>query len=399
MDKYSYLSNAELSVIEDYYKKFKENPESVDSSWKKFLEGYEFGSGEWGVGSREIKHHNGNLDYSSEFKVVNLITGYRQRGHLFTKTNPVRHRRQYSPTLDIENFGLTKEDLQKRFDAGSIIGIGNATLEKIIDHLQTTYCHSIGVEYLYIRTPEILRWLQSKMEPTRNLPDFNKEKKIQILNKLNKAVIFEEFLHTKFVGQKTFSLQGAESLIPALDYIINSGSQLGIEEFVIGMAHRGRLNVLTNILNQPYEEMFSKFMELDYEYPDLLGDVKYHLGYSNNIKTSDNKEVHLTVVANPSHLEAVDPVTEGIARARIDKAYNKDYNKLAAILIHGDASVAAQGVVYETLQLSQLEGYKTGGTIHIVINNQLGFTTNYLDARSSTYCTDVAKTYFPLYFM
>lgn len=392
MEKYSFLSNAEISVVEDLYSKFKQNPESVDFGWKKFFEGYEFSQTTYkGVGSLKSEDGSGQFDYSTEFKVVNLIMAYRLRGHLFTKTNPVRTRRQYSPTLDIENFGLTQQDLQKKFDAGNLIGLGNTSLENIIEHLQNTYCHSIGVEYTFIRTPEIVEWLRSKMESTQNIPNFDKEQKLQILEKLNRAVVFEEFLHTRFVGQKTFSLQGGEPLIAALDSVIQKGAELGIEEFVIGMAHRGRLNVLSNILNKPIEEILSEFHDPDYEDPELLGDVKYHLGYSNIIKANNGKDIHITLAANPSHLEAVDPVAEGIARAMIEIKFKGDMKKLAPILIHGDASMAGQGIVYEVLQLSQLEGYKTGGTIHIVINNQIGFTTNYLDARSSTYCTDVGK--------
>ena len=396
MEKYSFLGNADITVIEDFYTKFKEDPESVDYGWKKFFEGYEFSIMNYELEIRnktkiKVDGQNSSVDYSTEFKVVNLIMAFRQRGHLFTKTNPVRRRRQYAPTLDIENFGLSKQDLKNKFDAGNIIGIGNATLEAIIEHLQETYCRSIGVEYTFVRTPEIVEWLRSKMESNKNTQHFSKEEKLHILDKLNQAVTFEEFLHTKFVGQKTFSLQGGEPLIPALDAVIQKGAELGIDEFVIGMAHRGRLNVLTNVLNKPFEELLSEFHDLAYDDPDLMGDVKYHLGYSNNIKTLKGKTVQITIAANPSHLEAVDPVAEGISRAKIDIDYKGDYNRLAPILIHGDASIAGQGVVYEILQMSQLEGYKTGGTIHIVINNQLGFTTNYLDARSSTYCTDVGK--------
>ena len=393
MEKFSFLSNTEISVVEDLYQKFKENPENVDFGWKKFFEGYEFSITNYKKSSSQQKTENAitNIDYSTEFKVVNLILAYRLRGHLFTKTNPVRKRRQYSPTLDIENFGLSNDDLQKKFDAGNLIGTGNDTLQNIINHLQNTYCRSIGVEFTFIRVPEIVEWLRSRMESNQNTPDFDKEQKLRILDSLNKAVVFEEFLHTKFVGQKTFSLQGGEPLIPALDAVIQKGSELGIEEFVIGMAHRGRLNVLSNILNKPMEEILSEFQDLEYDDPDLLGDVKYHLGYSNNIKTNSGKEVHITISANPSHLEAVNPIAEGISRAKIDINYKGDNSKLAPILIHGDASIAGQGIVYEVLQYSQLDGYKTGGTIHIVINNQLGFTTNYLEARSSTYCTDVGK--------
>jgi 2-oxoglutarate dehydrogenase E1 component len=385
MDKYSFLGAAHSSAIEKIYKEYQKDPLSVEESWRTFFEGFEFGRKNY-TDTPHIPEH-----VQKEFKVLNVINAYRIRGHLFTRTNPVRERRKYSPTLDIENFGLTKEDFNRTFQAGTEIGIGAASLQEIIDHLDQTYCQSIGAEYMYIRSPEVVRWLQERMEGTKNTPDLSTEQKRRILYKLNQAVVFENFLHTKFVGQKRFSLEGAETLIPALDSIIENGAERGIEEFVIGMAHRGRLNVLTNILKKTYEEVFSEFHGYEHEDIEFDGDVKYHLGFSSDIKTSSGKVVHLGLTPNPSHLEAVAPVVEGIVRGKIDNRYNGDLNRISAILIHGDAAIAAQGVVYEVIQMSQLRGYCTGGTIHMVINNQIGFTTNYIDGRSSTYCTDVAK--------
>jgi 2-oxoglutarate dehydrogenase E1 component len=311
---------------------------------------------------------------------------------LFTRTNPVRTRRKYSPTLDIENFGLTQEDLNKTFQAGKEIGLGNAKLAEIIAHLQTTYCQSVGVEYQYIRRPEVVEWFREKMESTRNTPVFTLAEKREILRKLAEGVLFEKFIHKKFPGQKSFSLEGVESLIPALEAVIQKGAELGTEEFVLGMAHRGRLNVLGNIMHKPFTQIFSEFEGKEYEDDELLGDVKYHLGYSNEIIALNDRKVQLTLAPNPSHLETVDPVVEGISRAKIDHIYNGNNTKVAAILIHGDASISGQGIIYELVQMADLEGYKTGGTIHLVVNNQIGFTTNYLDGRSSIYCTDVAKT-------
>jgi 2-oxoglutarate dehydrogenase E1 component len=388
MDKFSYVGNAHGAVIDDLYNQYISNPEALEPGWKQFFEGFEFArtSFDASKGSETVPEN-----VRKEFNVIDLINSYRTSGHLFTKTNPVRERRKYTPTLDKENFGLTDADLDQVFHAGTEIGLGPVKLREIIAHLDQTYCQSIGAEYRYIRHPEIVNWLQKKMEGAKNTPNFNIEEKKRILENLNKAVAFENFLHTKFVGQKRFSLEGAEALIPALDSIVQKGSLLGIEEFIIGMAHRGRLNVLANILNKTYEDIFSEFEGKEYEDSLFSGDVKYHLGYSTNIITNSGNKVHLSLTPNPSHLETVGPVVEGIARAKIDKTYNNDYNKLAPILIHGDAAVAAQGVVYEVIQMSQLAGYKTGGTIHLVVNNQIGFTTNYLDARSSTYCTDIAK--------
>lgn len=383
MDKFSYFGNADISVIEQQYNLYLENPDSVEESWKKFFEGFEFARKNFQTGSSVL--------FDKEFKVINLIEGYRQRGHFFTNTNPVRARRKYSPTLDIENFDLSQSDLNTVFQAGKNIGIGPAKLKDIIAHLEQTYCTSIGVEYSYIRTPEVIAWLQEKMESARNTPRFTAKEKKLIYSHLKFAVGFENFIHRKFVGQKRFSLEGAESLIPALSAIIEKGGELGIEEFIIGMAHRGRLNVLANILQKPYEKIFDEFNGKSYPDEKALGDVKYHLGYENEISTEKGKKIRISLAPNPSHLEAVDPVVLGISHAKINHKYKKDSKKLAPILIHGDAAIAAQGIVYEIIQMSQLNGYKTGGTIHLVINNQVGFTTNYLDARSSTYCTDVGK--------
>ena len=385
MDRFSYLHNIEPSQIDELYQQFLENPEKVEESWRRFFDGFEFAR-------KSYDDQPGARLYPKEFKVINLINEYRRRGHLFTETNPVRTRRQYTPTLEIENFGLEKEDLKKKFHAGNEIGIGTATLEEIIGHLHATYCKAVGAEYYYIRKPEIHGWLRTKMESSRNSYEFTDNDRHYILRNLTRAVLFEKFIHKRFTGQKRFSLEGAESLIPALDAIMEKGAELGVSEFVIGMPHRGRLNVLANILKKPYREIFSEFEGKVYSDEYLLGDVKYHLGYTTERVSTQGKTVNLTLSPNPSHLEAVDPVVEGIVRARIDKDYKGDFRRIAPILIHGDASIAAQGVVYEVLQMSELRGYQTGGTIHIVVNNQLGFTTNYLEGRSSTYCTDIAKT-------
>ncbi len=387
MDKFSSVGNQEQAVIDDLYQSYLESPESLDKSWQHFFAGFELARTNYPV--RQAMSMAG--DINKEFAILSLIHGYRQRGHLFTKTNPVRARRQYSPTLDIENFGLSKDDLETTFQAGSDIGIGPAKLKDIIEHLEATYCSSIGVEYIYIRKPEVLQWLKERMESKHNSQELSPEQRKDIFYHLKLAVGFENFIHKKFVGQKRFSLEGAESLIPALDAVIERGAELGIDEFVIGMAHRGRLNVLANILEKPYEKIFKEFYGKKYEADIWHGDVKYHLGYENEVMTDFGKEVKLKLMPNPSHLEAVGPVVQGMVRSRINSVYECDYNKAAGIIIHGDAAIAAQGVVYETVQMAQLDGFRTGGTIHLIINNQVGFTTSYLEARSSTYCTDVAK--------
>ncbi len=384
MDDLSFLSNADVNAIDELYERYRKDPESVDFGWRKFFEGFRFAKTSYDEGGVASD------DMHAEFKVMNLIDDYRSRGHLFTLTNPVRERRTYRPTLDIENYGLSESDLEKTFQAGEEIGIGSATLQQIIDHLRATYCRSIGIEYMYIRDPERVNWLRSKIE-VNNLVKFSADQKKQIFKKLNQATVFEQFLQRKFVGQKRFSVEGNESIIPALDDIVESGAAMGVKEFVVGMAHRGRLNTIAHIFGKPYEEIFGEFEGKDYDDDGVFdGDVKYHLGYSTSVKTDNGAEVHLTLLPNPSHLEAVDPVVEGLTRAKIDN-YLHDEKAIVPILIHGDAAIAAQGVVYEVIQMAQLDGYRTGGTIHMVVNNQVGFTTNYLDGRSSTYCTDIAK--------
>lgn len=390
MDQHSYIGNMSPAAMEGLYRQFLDNPSSVDASWQQFFSGFEFARlqyGENGGASGAIPE-----EVDKEFKVINLINnGYRAQGHLFTKTNPVRERRKYTPDLSIENFGLNTSDLDTVFQAGQLIGIGPAKLKTIIHHLDETYCQSVGAEYKYIRNEEVKKWIEQKMESSKNSYPFSIREKKRMLEKLNEAIAFENFIHTKFTGQKRFSLEGAETLIPALDAVIDSGAELGIKEFVIGMAHRGRLNVLANILGKSYEDIFSEFEGKEFDENSFDGDVKYHLGFSSDVITQNNKKVHLGLTPNPSHLEAVDPIVQGIVRAKIENTPGGNFDQIAPILIHGDAAVAAQGIVYEVIQMSLLKGYATGGTIHLVINNQVGFTTNYIDARSSTYCTDVGK--------
>ncbi len=385
MEKHTYLGNADPAMVEELYRLYRENPDSVDFGWKKFFEGFDFYAASGNASS------GGNDLLPDEFKVINLINAYRQRGHLFTLTNPVRTRRKYLPTLDYTNFGLQESDLKRTFEAGKELGLGSASLQSIIEHLSQTYCQSIGVEFAYIRNEEATAWLKRKMEGGKNTPHYSKTEKLHILTKLSEAVLFENFIHKKFPGQKRFSLEGSESLIPALDAVINTRNAAHDSEVVIGMPHRGRLNVLANILQKPYREIFTEFQGKEYDDRYLMGDVKYHLGYTNEHKTRDNKSIRMSLCPNPSHLETVSAVVEGIARAHIDQVYKGEPGKVTPVIIHGDASIAGQGIVYEVLQMSELPAYRTGGTIHMVVNNQVGFTTNYLDARSSVYCTDIAK--------
>jgi len=393
MDKFSYVGTGDVNAIEALFQQYVKDPNAVDASWRDFFKGFEFAQTSYSL-SPAGRAGEGSVipeNVSKEFKVINLINGYRQRGHLFTKTNPVRDRRNYTPTLDIENFGLAKTDLETVFHSGNEIGIGSAKLKDIIAHLEQTYCESIGVEYLFVREPQVVKWLQDRMEKSKNTPSFSTAEKKTILNKLTQAVVFENYLATKFVGQKRFSLEGGEALIPAMNTLMEHGAELGIQDYVIGMPHRGRLNVLTNIMNKTYKDVFTEFEGRPSEDSLFDGDVKYHMGYSSDQISDTGKKIHVSLTPNPSHLETVNPVVEGIARAKIDNLYKGDNSKVCPILMHGDAAIAGQGIVYEVIQMSQLEGYKTGGTVHFVVNNQIGFTTNYMDGRSSTYCTDVAK--------
>ena len=393
MEKYSFLNAAHTSYFAEMYDRYLQNPDEIEPSWKAFFQGFDFGvENSNGLNGEKTLQEEVPEHLQKEFKVIQLIDSYRKRGHLFTKTNPVRERRKYSPTLALENFGLTKDDLHLVFNAGDIIGIGPSTLSKIVGVLEQIYCDSIGVEYMYIRNPERVDWMQRKLRENQNHGNFSKDKKRHILKKLNQAVTFENFLHTKYVGQKRFSLEGGEALIPALDEMVELAAENGVKEFVMGMAHRGRLNTLINIFGKSARDVFSEFEGKDYSDEMIFdGDVKYHLGWTVNRKTRSGNSINMNLAPNPSHLETVGAIVQGITRAKIDNNYQGDSSKALPIIVHGDAAIAGQGLPYEIVQMARLDGYTNGGTIHIVVNNQIGFTTNYLDARSSTYCTDVAK--------
>lgn len=392
MKDYSHIFNAHPSYIESIYLSYKKDPNSIEQDWRLFFDGFELALAQ--NGSAGISADVSVQNITKEFGVLSLIHGFRQRGHLLSTTNPIRERKNRAPYLDLSAYGLEESDMDLVFVACEEIGLKNATLREIIDRLKAIYCGNLGVEFAHIENRDKRLWIRNKIEQRNLSADYglSKEKKIRILEKLNGAVVFEKFLHTKFVGQKRFSLEGGETTIAALDAIINKASELGVKEFMIGMAHRGRLNVLVNILGKTYEQVFTEFEGNtlpDQSFGD--GDVKYHMGFSSQVKTTFGEIVDLKLVPNPSHLEAVNPVIQGFTRAKADILYQGDYSKVLAINIHGDAAIAGQGVVYETVQMSQLKGYQTGGTMHFVINNQIGFTTDFDDARSSTYCTAAAS--------
>lgn len=400
MDRFSFLNAAHTAFFADLYEQYLQNPDSVEPSWRSFFQGFDFAQANYG--SEEVAQQiayvasgdSGEISekMQKEFNVLKLIEGYRTRGHLFTKTNPVRDRRVHGPSLALENFGLSQADLNTVFDAAKMVNMKPSSLADIIKHLENVYCQSIGVEFMYIRDPKVQDWIKNRLDINDNQPNFSADQKKHILKKLNEAVSFENFLHTKYVGQKRFSLEGCEAAIPALDALIEGAADRGVEQFVMGMAHRGRLNVLANIFGKNTQNIFSEFDGKDYdEDANFDGDVKYHLGLTSDRVTNSGKKINLNLAPNPSHLETVGAVIEGITRAKQDRNYPNDFSKVLPIAVHGDAAVAGQGIVYEIIQMAKLDGYKTGGTIHLVINNQVGFTTNYLDARSSTYCTDIAK--------
>lgn len=394
MKDFQYITNSHPSAIEGLYQDFVKDPTSVDPDLKKFFEGFDFAYQNGTAAPSANGSNNGGISseqWEKELQVYRMILGYRNKGHLLADTNPVRKRRDRGANLDIRDFKFTEADLGKVFGAGRMIGLENATLQQIIDKLSKVYANHVGIEYKYINDQQKIDWLTQAMEQKMMEP-LPLDKKKRILQKLNEGVMFEKFLHTKYIGQKRFSLEGGETTIAGLDAIINSGQANGVEEVVIGMAHRGRLNVLANIMGKTYEQIFSEFEGTST--PDTTmgsGDVKYHLGFSSVVTTPSGGSINLKLCPNPSHLEAVDPVVVGFARSKADVLYNSDYDKILPIIIHGDASVAGQGIVYEVLQMSDLKGYYTGGTIHFVINNQIGFTTDFDEARSANYCTSVAS--------
>jgi 2-oxoglutarate dehydrogenase E1 component len=387
---FSYVSSSDNAFIDGLYADYKKNPDSIDVSWKQFFKGVEFAL----VNSHMPNSHTtGSVaNLSQEFEVYRLIQSYRSRGHLVSTTNPIRERVNRHPRLELEDHGLSSADLDETFAVGELLGLKNAKLKEILSRLKSLYCGNIGVEFMHSNDTEIREWFQSRFEASEGNTNFSLDKKKRILTKLNEAVAFENFLHTKYVGQKRFSLEGGENTIPALDAIINSSAAYGVQEVVIGMAHRGRLNVLANIMGKTYEYIFNEFEGL--ATPDLTmgdGDVKYHMGYASQVTTAGGEKVYLKLMPNPSHLEAVDAVVLGYVRAQGDNLYHEDPNKILPIIIHGDAAVAGQGIVYETVQMSGLKGYNVGGAIHFVINNQIGFTTDFDDARSSIYSSSVAR--------
>ncbi len=409
-----------LAFVEDLYAEFLRDPASIPAEWSVYFETLENGGGPRarvgpsfrpasifnppGAGSR------GGLDlvpgqgrsvpfapvHASDVAALQdrldrLVRSYRVRGHMIARIDPLGRPRPHFHELDPDHYGFTEADLERRFSASDVQGPPTLTLREILERLRTTYCRSIGAQFMHIDDPTKKFWLQERMEASQNHIDLSRAEQIRILTRLTDAVIFEEFVQKKFLGAKSFSLEGCESLIPLLDLAIERGAEQGLAEIVIGMAHRGRLNVLANILGKSPRDIFREFADQDPELHKGRGDVKYHLGHSNEYVTSSGGRIHLSLCFNPSHLEFVSPVALGRTRAKQDRYGDSRHARGMALLIHGDASFAGEGIVQETLNLSQLRGYATGGSVHVVVNNQIGFTTDPEDARSSTYATDIAK--------
>jgi 2-oxoglutarate dehydrogenase E1 component len=387
MTRSTFAGRWNLGAIESAYEQWRRDPASVDPSWRTFFEGFELGAAR--PGREAAPSVDGKT--GTPAAIVRLIDAYRDLGHLLARLDPLSEPPAAHPMLELSEFGLGPEDLDRTYDTSFFMGLPRATLRELLAALRETYCRTIGVEYMYIQDTRIRRWLQERMEPRRNQPNMARRQKIRILMDLHFAELFEKFLHARYVGQKRFSLEGSETLIPLVDALTEKAADNGVREIVLGMAHRGRLNVLANVIGKPYAEIFSEF-EDNYQ-PDLEddGDVKYHLGFSGDRVSPKGNKIHLSLTPNPSHLEAVDPVVEGRVRAKQRQFRDEERRLGLALLIHGDAAFAGQGSVAETLNLSQLAGYKTGGTVHVIVNNQIGFTTPPSEARSTAYCTDVAK--------
>lgn len=393
MQDFTYLNSSHPSYIEALYNEYLKDPLATDPEWKKFFEGFDYASNRVNGSSTTSTATPvaSSEQLVKEFSVFKIIYAYRSRGHLLADTNPIRHRKDRRPELELVDFGLSESDLDTQFAAGNFIGFPNATLREIISQLKRIYTGHIGIEYTYINNGEKKRWVRQRFEQLMNEP-IEKSTRRRVLEKLNEAVTFEKFLHMKYIGQKRFGLDGGESTIPALDFIISKSADAGVNEVVIGMAHRGRLNVLANTMQKSYDQIFSEFEGVIPTDSSMgSGDVKYHLGMRTDFTTPNGKSIRLQLAPNPSHLEAVNPVVAGFARAKSDALYNRKYDKVLPILIHGDAAVAGQGIIYELLQMSKVEGYNNGGTIHFVINNQIGFTTDFTDARSTDYSTSIAS--------
>ncbi len=384
----SYLNSINTDYIEELEVQYKNDPQAIDPTWKSFFDGLNLvhnmpAKSELSARDRSIQ------DLEFEIKALELIQGYRTMGHLIADVNPLERGIKAHPLLELINFGLSENDLERTCEVGQVLGLGTTTLRSIIEALKTFYCSPVSVEYGHIDDPKSRHWIQKRVESNTMAKPLPAQQKIRVLQKLTEAENLDTFLHRRFVGQKRFSAEGNDILIPMLDHMIQQACELGADEILIGMAHRGRLNVLANIFQKDMKVMLAEFSgNLDAEVGD--GDVKYHMGFSQDTTSLLGKKLHLSLMPNPSHLEAVNPVLMGVTRSKQKLKGDKEHNKTLAILIHGDAAFSGQGIIYETLNMAQLEGYTIGGVIHLIVNNQVGFTTSPHEGRSTVQCTDIA---------
>ncbi len=382
------VNSWDADYVDGLYAQWREDPASVDPSWDQFFQGFELGQTRGGGSAAGGDH----VAHTKQGRVDSLIYHYRDIGHLAASLDPLGRERPFPEMLMLESFGLSDADLGESFDPGHLPLDNPSTLGEIIELLEDTYCRHLGVEYMHIQNREERRWLQKRMETVRNRPAYANERRLRIFRELHEAHTFEEFLNTRYQGKKRFSLEGGESLNPAMWELINAGPAVGVEEFTIGMAHRGRINVLVNVMQKTYDEIFTEFEEGWVEdYLEGGGDVKYHRGYSSDVEVEGGQSIRLTLSPNPSHLEFGHSVVLGRARAKQRLRKDSERERCVPILIHGDAAFPGQGIVAEMLNMSQLDGYTVGGALHIVVNNQVGFTTNPSDSHSGVYCTDMAK--------
>ncbi len=388
------ITRTNPDYIDGLYQQFLRDPASVDEQWALFFAGFEAarGNGTRAAAAPVAVAARAETTAQWNLGVLDLIHSYREFGHLIANLDPLGHSQSRHPFLEPSEFGFSAADLERAVECTNFLGCRRATIRELVELLHATYCETFAVEYMDIADKVQRDWLQARMEPTLSKPELTAEERKHILSRLTAAEGFEQFLHTKYIGQKRFSLEGADSLIPLLDTLVEDAGRSGVQEIIMGMPHRGRLNVLANILHKPYEMLFAEF-EGTFLPRNVQGDgdVKYHLGYAYDHTTRGGAKIHLSLCSNPSHLEAIDPIVEGIVRAKQNYLRDEERSRVVPILIHGDAAFTGQGVVAETLALSELEAYRTGGTIHIIINNQIGFTESPSQYRFTRYPSDITK--------
>ena len=394
MDTFDFVNRANAEYIDRLYQQYQKDPRSVDEHWNAFFAGFELGLDRTAGSTAPAPDANQPQIGWSTAGIFDLVHSYRELGHFVAKLDPLGHDRSNHPLLELSNFGITSADLDRPVSGGGFADWTGGTLRELLEKLRATYCRAIGVEFTGISDKTQREWLIQRMEPILNRPTPGIPENHAVMFQLTASEEFENYLHTRegLSQKKRFSLEGGEALIPMLNTLVEEGAQIGVEKFIMAMSHRGRLNALAHVFNKPYEVLLSEFMETNLP-PDQDGDgdVKYHLGYANTRSVANNKKVKVSLLPNPSHLELIDPIQQGIIRCQQEFTGDKDRTRVVPVTLHGDAAFTGQGIVSETLNLSELPGFRTGGTIHIIVNNQVGFTTSPRQGRFTPYPTDVAK--------